>query len=224
MDDVVNHSVVAERVATLRTRMNDLSGGRSVELVAVTKGFGPDAIAAALSCGCRSIGESYAQELRDKFRRLTAHALAPEVHFIGQLQRNKVRMIAPLVHVWQSVDRDSLATEIARHVAAARVFVQVDITGEAGKAGCPPQQVPDLVEHCRGLGMQVEGLMTVGPTNGDVTVTRMCFRTVRRLANELQLENCSMGMSGDLDIAIEEGSTHVRVGTAIFGERPRREL
>ena len=223
MNDV-NHSAVGERIATLRTRIDQLAGGRSVELVAVTKGFGADAVAAALAGGCRSIGESYAQELRDKYLCFKTDAVAPEVHFIGQLQRNKVRMIAHLVHVWQSVDRDSLATEIARHVPTARVFVQVDTTGEPGKAGCSPPRVPDLVEHCRRLGLRVEGLMTVGPTNGDKTVTRMCFRTVRQLADELQLANCSMGMSADLNIAIEEGSTHVRVGTAIFGERPRRQL
>ena len=109
----------------------------AVDVVAVTKGFGPDVIEAAVEAGCRCIGENYAQELAGK--REVLERLGPHVHFIGHLQSNKVRLVAPLVGVWETVDRPSIATEIARRSTGARVLIQVNTTGRASKSGCPPR-------------------------------------------------------------------------------------
>ena len=142
----------------------------------------------------------------------------PEWHFIGRLQRNKVRTIAGLVSLWQSVDRPALAETIAKHAPGAAVLVQVDVTGEPQKGGCPPGEVAALVATCRGLGLDVRGLMAVGPF-GPPEDARPGFRRVRELADELGLAERSIGMSADLEVGVEEGSTMVRVGTALFGPR-----
>lgn len=216
----VDAELVARRVRSVRERIDGLSGGRPVELLAVTKGFGPDAIAAAAAAGCRAVGENYAQELLGKADAIAAHDV--EVVFIGQLQTNKVRSLVGLVDVWASVDRPKLVTELARRAPGARILVQVDATGEPGKGGCPAADVPELVATARSQGLRVEGLMTVGPTNADPDGTRAAFVATRRLADELGVRTCSMGMSSDLALAIEAGATQVRLGTALFGDRPRR--
>jgi pyridoxal phosphate enzyme (YggS family) len=189
----------------------------AVTVVAVTKGLGADAVTAALAAGLVAIGESYAQELVTKAAAVGEPG--PEWHFIGRLQRNKVRGLAGLVSLWQSVDRPALAEAIARHAPAAAVLVQVDVTGEPQKGGCPPGDVAALVATCGGLGLDVRGLMAIGPL-GPAEDARPGFRRVRELADELGLAERSMGMSADLEVAIEEGSTMVRVGTALFGPRP----
>jgi pyridoxal phosphate enzyme (YggS family) len=186
----------------------------------VTKGFGSEAVAAAVAAGCRAIGENYAQELVAKAP--AARAAGVAVHFIGQLQTNKVRQLAGLVDVWESVDRARLVTELARRAPGARVLVQVDTTGEEGKAGCPIADVPALVRAAADAGLAVAGLMTVGPTEGGPEAARPGFRAVRALVDELGLTICSMGMTADLDVALEEGTTEIRVGTALFGPRPPR--
>ena len=144
------------------------------------------------------------------------------MHFIGQLQTNKVRQLAGLVDVWESVDRPRLVAELARRAPGARVLVQVDTTGEEGKGGCPIADVPALVRTATDAGLAVAGLMTVGPTEGGPEAARPGFRAVRALVDELGLTTCSMGMTADLDVALEEGSTEIRVGTALFGPRPPR--
>ncbi len=218
---VDTHSV-AVAVAAVRERIRRVAGDRPVELIAVTKGFGADAIDAAIAAGCTSIGENYAQELRDKMAVLAAGTVMPQLHFIGQLQTNKVKMVAEYVNVWQTVDRVSVADEIARRSAGATVFVQVNTTAEDVKGGCNPVGTASLVAHCRLLDLAVVGLMTVGPTEPDVALTHSAFGLLRRTADDLGLASCSMGMSGDLEIALEHGATHVRIGSALFGERPRR--
>ncbi len=192
--------------------------GDGVEIVAVTKGFGPDAVRAAAAGGCRSIGENYAQELLSKAPSAAECGVA--VHFIGRLQSNKVRPLAGIVDVWETVDRRRLVDELARRAPGATVLVQVDATDEPGKGGCPPGEVAALVQAAAGAGLVVDGLMTVGPTVGGPEAARPGFRTTRRLVDELGLRTCSMGMSADLEVAVEEGSTRVRVGTALFGPRP----
>ncbi|MFM8264474.1 MAG: alanine racemase, partial [Acidimicrobiia bacterium] len=119
----------------------------------------------------------------------------------------------------QSVDREALVDEIAKRAPAASIYVQVNATGEADKGGCDTVEVHQLVRRATDMGLAVLGLMTVGPTDLDPTRTREAFSTVRRLADDLGLPGCSMGMSDDLPIALEEGSTMVRVGTALFGPR-----
>ena len=175
---------------------------------------------AAAAAGCRAIGENYAQELVVKAPVAAAAGLA--VHFIGQLQTNKVRQLAGLVDVWETVDRPRLVAELARRAPGAHILVQVDTTGEAGKGGCPVADVPALVAAATDAGLVVDGLMTVGPTQGGPEAARPGFRTCRRLADDLGLVTCSMGMSGDLEVAVAEGATQVRVGTALFGTRAPR--
>lgn len=187
-------------------------------MCAVTKGFGADAVSVAHRLGCDAIGENYAQEAVAKIA--ATGAAHPPVHFIGRLQTNKIRSLVGVVDVWQSVDRESVVDELAKRASGARIFVQVNATGEPDKGGCPPADVQRLVERARSGGLEVLGLMTVGPTNGDPTGTRRAFAHVRALADQSGLIGCSMGMSGDVDIALEEGTTLVRVGTALFGERP----
>jgi pyridoxal phosphate enzyme (YggS family) len=213
---------VAVRLELIRARIRRALGpgaDRRVDIVAVTKSFGPEAYQAAAAVGLVDVGENYAQELVAKHAELPAGLV---VHFIGQLQTNKVRLVAPCVDVYESVDRPSLATEIARRAPGAAVLVQVDTSGGLGKGGCAIGDVPALAAHCSDLGLEVLGLMAVGPTTGGPEAARPGFRQVRHLVDGLGLSVCSMGMSDDLEVAVEEGSTQVRVGSALFGARPSR--
>jgi PLP dependent protein len=207
---------VAESLQRVRDRIAAAGGDQTVVVLAVTKGFGPEAIEAALAAGCTAIGENYAQELLSK-RDAAAKA---EVHFIGQLQTNKVRQIAGLVDVYETLDRERLVHEIARRDPGAHVLIQVDTTGEPGKGGCPLPDVDALVAAAREAGLDLRGLMTVGPTNAGPEAARAGFRAVRAAVDRIGLAVCSMGMTDDLEVAVQEGSTQIRVGTALFGPRP----
>jgi len=209
-------TTVAESLARVRDRIAAAGGDAGVAVLAVTKGFGAEAIEAALAAGCVAIGENYAQELLAK-REAAARA---EVHFIGQLQTNKVRQIAGLVDVYETVDREHLARELAKRDSGARVLVQVDTTGEPGKGGCPLADLDGLVAIVNEMGLDLRGLMTVGPTEGGPDAARAGFRAVRAAVERLGLDICSMGMTADLEVAVQEGSTQIRVGTALFGARP----
>ena len=213
----VDVNAVAAALAGVRERIA-AAGGTDVQVLAVTKGFGPDAIHAALAAGCRSIGENYAQELVAKRDALEG----ADVHFIGQLQTNKVRQVAGLVDLYETVDRPSLAREIAKRSPGAAVLVQVDTSAEPGKGGVALDQLDELVEQVVALGLDLRGLMTVGPTVGGPDAARPGFRAVRAAVDRLGLAICSMGMTDDLEVAVEEGSTQVRVGTALFGARHRK--
>jgi len=221
------HGDLARTLARVRERITDAGGDPDrVAVLAVTKGVAVERVIAALALGLTDVGESYVQELTDKAHEIDAwldsRAAAPERpprwHFIGRLQRNKVRAAAPHVHLWQSVDRLSLAAEIARRAPGAAVLVQVNVAGEAQQGGCPPERVAATVEGCRDLGLEVRGLMAIG-AQGAPDVVRASFRTVRALADALSLPERSMGMSGDLEAAVAEGSTMVRVGSDLFGPR-----
>ena len=214
---VIDPAVVAERLLAVRERIR-AAGGTDVGIVAVTKTFGIDAITAAMAAGCDAIGENKAQELVAKLRVIDP---LPPVHFIGRLQTNKVRSLVPFVSMYESVDRTAVAAEIAKRAPGATVLVQVNATGETDKGGVPIVDAPALVEVCVGLGLDVKGLMTVGPTVGGPEAGRPAFRAVRALRDELGLAVCSMGMSDDFDVAVEEGSTQVRVGSVLFGARAR---
>ncbi|MEO5841304.1 MAG: YggS family pyridoxal phosphate enzyme [Acidimicrobiales bacterium] len=140
-------------------------------------------------------------------------------HFIGQLQRNKVKTIVPLgVVLWQTIDRLELARELARRQPRATVMVQVNTTGEAQKGGCEPGETPALVADCVRVGLSVSGLMTVGPA-GPAEAARAGFRRLRQMADDLGLADCSMGMSADFEVAVDEGATIVRIGSRLFGPR-----
>ena len=186
-----------------------------VQVLAVTKGFGPDAVEAAVAAGLAAVGENYAQELLDKSAALDAQ---PEWHFIGRLQSNKVRLVSELVSCWQSVDRGSLVDEIATRSPGGRILVQVNATGEPQKGGAEPADVAGLVDRGRAAGLDVVGLMAVGAL-GDEVATERAFRDVVELADRLELPERSLGMTGDLAAAVRAGTTMVRVGTGLFGAR-----
>lgn len=212
----VDATLISDRLAALVKRLSAL-GADDVKIIGVTKTHGVDLVRAAMKAGIAEIGENYAQETVAK---LTGLEPRPTVHFIGQLQRNKVRKLVGLVDVWQTVDRLELGAEIAKRDPGARVMVQVDISGEDTKGGCPPAEADRFVDELRGFGLDVTGLMGVALL-ADPTEARPGFRLLRSLVDELGLAECSMGMSGDLDIAVGEGSTMVRIGTALFGPRER---
>jgi pyridoxal phosphate enzyme (YggS family) len=213
---------VAARVAEVRERMAVAArrsgrDARDVTLVAVTKSHPVEVAAAALAAGVVDLGENRAQELVAKAASLAGATPAPRWHMVGRLQRNKVRALAPHVALWHSVDRAELGPPIARHAAGARVLVEVGVAGEPQKGGCAPADAPALVEGLRGVGLDVAGLMTLPPIDAD---PRPVFSALRALAERLGLDALSMGMTHDFEVAIEEGATIVRIGTALFGERP----
>lgn len=209
---------VAENLARLEEQIR-AAGSPDTSLVAVTKGFDRSAVDAALELGIRAIGENYAQELLAKATEEEHEAApGPEWHFLGRLQRNKVRRLAPHVSVWQSVDRAVLGEEIARWAPASQVLVQVNISGEQSKGGCGWQEAEPLVGDLRDLGLSVVGLMGVGPA-GPPAESRQPFRRLVRLADELGLPVRSIGMTDDYVVALEEGSTMVRLGRRLFGSR-----
>jgi pyridoxal phosphate enzyme (YggS family) len=207
---------VAQRLAAVRDRIEAAGGDPdAIAIVAVTKGFDATAVDAAVAAGLRDLGENYAQELVAKA------GAAPSTlrwHFIGRLQRNKVRSLAPHVALWQSVDRAELGVEIARRAPGAEVLAQVNVSGEPTKGGCPPDDVAALVRDLAADGLQVTGLMTIGAA-GPPEAARPGFARLRELADQLSLPVRSMGMTGDLEVAVQEGATMVRVGTALFGPR-----
>jgi pyridoxal phosphate enzyme (YggS family) len=214
---MIDASEVADRVAHVRSVISN-AGGTAVSLVAVTKSFGIDALRAALTAGCDAVGENYAQELLEK---IAEGAPSIDVHFIGALQSNKVRMLAGHIALWQSVDRDSVVDELGRRAPGATILIQVDTTGEPSKGGVIPTQLDALRVRAESRGLIVKGLMTIGPTDGTQDECEKSFGMLRHLVNEQGLSVCSMGMSADYPIAVACGSTMVRVGSGLFGDRVR---
>lgn len=213
---------VAEALAALRDRIDHLDRPWShpVEITAVTKAFEPSVVDAAAAAGCTSIGENYAQDLLSKRSAIEALGERPRVDFIGHLQSNKVRQLVGLVDRWCTVDRASIAAEIAKRDPGAEVLIQVNSTAEDNKGGCSPDSVASLVQQCADRGLAVVGLLTIGPTGRPAAAAESGFRAVRALVDELGLSVCSMGMTADLDVAVACGSTNVRIGSALFGPRP----
>ena len=221
--------VVAARVDGLRHRIED--AGRDpagVRIVAVTKGFTAVAVDAARAAGLTDIGENYADEFVAKLRDVSSAGGVPDAadaspptrwHYLGAIQRRRVRMLAPVVSWWQTVARVSEGEAIASRAPGATVLVEVETTGIPGRNGCAPPEVPTLVTTLRAAGLDVRGLMTVGPP-GSPEESRRSFRVTAELARALGLPEVSMGMTDDLEAALSEGSTMLRVGRALFGERP----
>ncbi len=190
----------------------------SAKLIAVSKLQPVEKLREAEEAGQHLFGENYAQELRDKAAALPA----VEWHFLGALQTNKVKLVAGRAALIHTCDRLALAQEIAKRAPASgqRILLEVNIGREPQKAGVLPDDAAALLDQVRALpGLRCEGLMCIPPAEGD---PRPHFRALRELAARLHLAELSMGMSADYEIAIEEGATLVRVGTAIFGERPHR--
>ena len=214
---MIDANEVADRVAHVRSVISN-AGGTAVSLVAVTKSFGIDALRAALTAGCDAVGENYAQELLEK---IAEGAPSIDVHFIGALQSNKVRMLVGHIALWQSVDRDSVVDELGRRAPGAPILIQVDTTGEPSEGGETPTQLDALRVRAESRGLIVKGLMTIGPTDGTQEECEKSFGMLRHLVNEQGLSVCSMGMSADYPIAVACGSTMVRVGSGLFGDRVR---
>jgi PLP dependent protein len=209
----------ADRLAGARQRIAAVRGDAdAVELVAVTKGHGADAVRLALEAGIDRIGENYAAELLAKDAELGTTP-RPHWHFLGAVQRNKVGRLAPLVSCWQGIARIEEGRSIARQRPGACVLVEVDLTGATGRGGIPATAVPALVAELRTEDLDVAGLMAVG-VPGPPEASRAGFRQLASLADDLGLPVRSMGMSDDLEVALEEGSTMVRLGRALFGGRP----
>lgn len=213
---------VRERIEAACARAGRDAG--SVQLVAVSKAHPEDQIRAAYDAGLRVFGENYAQELDYK-----ASALAdlPDIRwrFIGHLQRNKIKLVERARATVDTVDSLRLARALAARAEAQalviEVLLQVNVGGEAQKAGCKPDDVPALVSAVRALPhLDLRGLMTVAPHFDDPDATRPFFATLRQLGEAHRLPELSMGMTHDLEPAVTEGATMLRIGTAIFGPRP----
>jgi pyridoxal phosphate enzyme (YggS family) len=225
-------STLEERLCAIGERIRAAArrsgrDARSVRLVAVSKTHPTAAIRKAYAAGQRLFGENYAQELRDKAVELSD---LPDIewHFIGHLQRNKVKYVAPSAGLVETIDSFRLAQELeAQARKAGRVLdclVQVNVGKEKTKSGCEPEQADKLMGEIESLpNLRLIGLMTIPPFDLEAEQTRVYFQSLRALRDSLggpsRLPHLSMGMSHDFEAAIEEGATLVRVGTAIFGPR-----
>ena len=226
-------------LAALRARVRNAAarGGRSAEevtLLGVAKSTPSSRVIAAVRAGLRDVGENYLQEAAarrsDLARQLAESDTAPpRWHFIGRLQRNKARAVAQLFDAVHTLDRRELGDALERHAAAAGrtidALVQVNTSGETQKGGAAPETVPDLVAAGAAWPhVRITGLMAIPAASDDPERTRPAFAMLRALRDSLRgahpaLVELSMGMSGDFEVAIEEGATIIRVGTALFGPR-----
>lgn len=218
-----------QRIATACQRAS--RDPSSVTLIAATKGVPAERISQAIRCGIKEIGENYLQEATAKREKLP-----PDLtwHFIGSIQKRKVRSMVGHFEWIHSVDRWEIANEIHTRASAIptiqKVLVQVNTSGEATKSGVSPENVLPFVERLKDLrSIDLRGLMTIPPWNEDPEASRPYFKKLSELLKEINarglslrpLTELSIGMSGDFEVAIEEGATMIRIGTALFGPRPR---
>jgi len=228
MDLESNLNSVREGIKNAAARAGRDPGG--IKLVAVTKRVEPERVIKALNLGLNTFGESYAQEFRDKVK-ILEQEVDKEIkwHFIGRIQKNKVKYIVGKVELVHSLDSLSVAQEINKRAESlgitVPVLIEVDTGGEESKGGIDPSRLEGFLKELSGLSfIEVQGLMTMPPYFDNVEMARPYFSRLRELRDSLltsfpKLKELSMGMSGDFEIAIEEGATIVRVGSAIFGER-----
>ena len=211
---------IRSRIArAARDAERDPSG---VALVAVSKTYGADDIAPVIAAGQRIFGENRVQEAKAKWPELRAGAPDIELHLIGPLQTNKVREAVALFDVIETVDRprlaEALAAEFARGTKMPRLFVQVNTGAEPQKAGILPEEADGFLARCRDLGLTIDGLMCIPPADEQASPH---FALLGTIAARNGITCLSMGMSADFELAIQLGATHVRVGSAIFGARPK---
>jgi PLP dependent protein len=232
----INHDRVLARISSAAR-----AAGRDpadVSLLAVSKTFGPDDVLQLAACGQRAFAESYLQEALDKMsacrdrwpNRPSERSASLEWHFIGPIQSNKTRPIAEAFDWVHSLDRDRVAERLSAQrppgLAPLQVCIQVNLSGEASKSGCDPQHALTLAQRVACLPrLRLRGLMTIPEPTGDRVLQRERFGSLARLLADLRaaglpVDTLSMGMSDDLESAIAEGATIVRVGTALFGRRP----
>lgn len=228
-------SDIKKNMAEIRERMDTAAkkahrDPASVVLVAVSKRHSVEAIVEAYEAGQRDFGENYAQELRDKSKEL-AELKDIRWHFIGNLQRNKIKYVADSVSLLETVDSVRLVEELDKHAQKhnriIECLIQVNVGEEEQKSGCTAEDAADILEAIKASkNLKPAGLMTIPPWDLESEQTRIYFKTLKKLREEMGgvevLPHLSMGMSHDFEVAIEEGATYVRVGTAIFGERPPR--
>ncbi|HTI05747.1 MAG TPA: YggS family pyridoxal phosphate-dependent enzyme [Gemmatimonadales bacterium] len=223
----MSFEALPERLAQVRTEIARLAP-QPVTIVAVTKGFGADAVRAAVGAGLVDIGENRVQEAVEKQEELGAGSRESVArwHLIGHLQRNKAKLVPGRFEMVHSIDSLALATELDKRASGLRVLLQVNVAGESQKSGCTLEEARPLARQIAALGnLRLEGLMTLAPFTDDVDVQRRTFRDLRVLRDTLQKEErlwlptLSMGMSGDYASALVEGATVIRLGTVLFGPR-----
>lgn len=225
-----NYLQIKERAAEACNK-----AGRMIEdvlILPVSKTHPIDAIISGIQSGLSCFGENYAQELRDKHQLLENLKIEqPKWHFIGHLQTNKVKYIAPFVEMIHSVDSLSLAKEISKQAEKNEreidILFQVNTSGEFSKSGAAPEETIEIIHQISEIpNIKLCGLMTIGSFSDDERVYRSEFQTLRGINDEIKsripqlgMKHLSMGMTGDFETAIEEGATIIRIGTAIFGNR-----
>jgi PLP dependent protein len=214
-----NLDAVRARIGAAAERAGRSRG--DITLVGVSKTHPPDAVAAAFAAGLRDFGENRVQEAAAKIDALRTQDVTPRWHLVGHLQRNKVAAALNLFDILHSVDSERLAEAIsAAATRSVRVFIEVNVAGEASKFGVAPGEAAGLAKRIGALpNLDLLGLMTVAPQVDDPEDVRRVFRALRELRDALGLRELSMGMTDDFEVAVEEGSTLVRVGRAIFGAR-----
>jgi len=218
--------VLAQRLSEVRDRMARAAerarrDPSTIELLAVSKIFPAAAIREAYELGLREFGENYVQEFETKAPEVSGLA-GTRFHLIGHLQSNKSNRAAELFQVIQTVDSAKLARRLDDAGRKLEVMLEVKLSPEQAKSGAAPEELPELIATVRACGnLRLTGLMTMPPWSEDPEASRPYFRRLRQLAAEHGLAGLSMGMSHDLETAIEEGATCIRVGTALFGRRPK---
>ena len=215
---IVTTGNYSEQIRERLEEINEIIAAKAqnqINLIAVTKGFTHEEVNAATELGIKNFGENYAQELLTKNPLVDAEI---SWHYIGQLQSNKIRKVAHLVDVWHSVTSLKLAREIHNRNDQAKILLQVSVSGPSNSKGFEVEELPDLIFQLRDENIDVSGLMTMG-VPGDMVATRFVFERLRKLADTFELSECSMGMSDDFEIALESGSSMIRIGSAIFGNR-----
>jgi pyridoxal phosphate enzyme (YggS family) len=233
---------IAENVDRIRDRIADAAvrAGRLPEdvlLLGVTKMMPPESVLAAVRAGVTTLGENYVQEAREKIPAVQSMAEAEDRqidwHLIGHLQTNKAKYCPQLFSVVETVDNFALAQELAKAASkqnkiSQRVLVEVNLSGDPARAGVPPEEAIDFCGEVAQIpGLDLEGLMGIAAYNAEAGESRPAFRRLRSLWDTLPDKNrsiLSMGMSGDFEVAIEEGATLVRIGSALFGSRPSRPI
>jgi pyridoxal phosphate enzyme (YggS family) len=229
----MSFAALPERLAQVRAEIarQQAAGGwtHPVTIVAVTQGFGLDAVTAAFEAGLADIGENRVQEALDKLETMDRVA-APGIrwHLIGHLQRNKAKLVPGRFALVHSVDSLELAEELNRRTKEPlQVLLQVNVAREPQKSGCEPEQAPELARQMAALGkLHLDGLMTLAPLTDDEDVQRRTFRSLRALRDTIKeeglwLPTLSMGMSADYATAVAEGATVIRLGTVLFGSREK---